>query len=230
MKTQQGTENEYLTDADLDDFLKLKLDLFQPWYKDSNVKDEDMDALFRELIDDWFRWFYASSKKLGVADNTDGTITTEGVNFINPTPFQKPYVKRITLEGEQSLLVPVYSASASEREYGECDLQQAVVNDLLGIDEKNFEVKLDGEKFVGGSVKLDARKFDSKDLTLDGEKSVGTCIITQTTFPEAGKISYGGLWLLLNAKDLGRGDHLLSFRAYSKNYEVDAKIHIHVLK
>jgi hypothetical protein len=196
MTSQNGTEKEFMSDSEIKDFLSTSSKVSELGYKE--------DPKIEEEVDDWFQWYYTSSKKMDNVNNTNETISSKGVYFICPQPFQKPYLKRITMEEGQSLLVPVYSASASKKEYPLCeDLSEVVKQDLQGITEIS--------------------------INLNGNKIAAKWIIRKKALPIAGSTFYGGLWLLLKAKDLGRGDHLLSFKANSKNYEVEVKIPIHVV-
>ena len=196
MTSQNGTEKEFMSDSEIKDFLSAGSKVSELGYvEDPKVEEE---------VDGWFQWYYESSKQIDNVDNTNEKISSKGVYFINPQPFQKPYLKRITMEEGQSLLVPVYSASASKEEYPLCeDLSEVVKQDLQGISETS--------------------------INLNGEKITAKWVIRKKVLPIAGGTIYGGLWLLLKANDLGRGDHLLSFKAISKNYEVEVKIPIHVM-
>jgi hypothetical protein len=196
MATQNGTEKEFMSDSEIKDFLSTGSKVSELGYKEDHKVEEE--------VDEWFQWYYASSNKIDNVDSTNEKISSKGVYFIYPQPFQKPYLKRITMGEGQSLLVPVYSASASKKEYPSCeDLSEVVKHDLQGITEIS--------------------------INLNGKEIAAKWVIRKKVLPIAGSTFYGGLWLLLKAKDLGRGDHLLSFKANSKNYEVEVKIPIHVL-
>lgn len=204
MTSQNGANIEFKTESQIESFLGSKAKSFEEWYKNTSKNDEL--TTIQQMTDDWFRWYYGSSKKLGEADDTNWKLSSNGVYFIRPEPFQRPYLKPITMERGQSLLIPVYSTSASKKEYPSCqNLSKVVEEDLQGIYEKDFEVKLDGDKHVG------------------------KCIIRDKPLKIAGDIHHGGFWILLSADRLGYGDHLLSFKANSKNYEVEVKIPIRVL-
>ena len=203
MTTEIGTNNDFMTPSEIQGFLGSNAKTFEKWNK------ANLPAPLPGIIDDWFNWYYGSSKKVGDADTADGKLSGSGVYFINPVPFQEPYFKRITMEKGQSLLVPVYSASASSKEYPSLkkfeDLSEHIKQDLLGITTETFKV------------------------TLDGEDYVGNCVIRKNLLQTAGNIHHGGYWLLITAEQLGSGDHLLYFKANSKNYETEVKIPIHVL-
>jgi hypothetical protein len=202
LMAQSGT-NDFMTPSEIEDFLGPNAKTFEKWY------NANLAAPLPGIIDDWFNWYYGSSKKIGDADTANWKLSGSGVYFINPVPFQKPYLKRITMEKGQSLLVPVYSASASSKEYPSLktveDLSEHTKQDLFGIKTETFKV------------------------TLNGEAHVGNCVIRKSLLQTAGNVHHGGYWLLITAEQLGSGDHLLYFNADSKNYEMEVKLPIHVI-
>lgn len=195
------------------------------------------------ITDEWFKWFYTSDSKIESPNNLGNLREDRSLNgdknmylyendglsvyFINSLPFQRPYFKRIVMKKRASLLVPVYSASASFEEYPSCkdagaNLINEIRKDLHGIRTETFKATFDGKNIYGRCVIRD------KPLPVKGITEHNTRIPRDRCKNDTIEICHGGFWLLLREEKLTAGDHLLYFKADSINYETEAKILIDV--
>ncbi|HEY7079860.1 MAG TPA: hypothetical protein VH500_09170 [Nitrososphaeraceae archaeon] len=217
----------------------------------SNVTDQSGNSIFDcdTITDEWYKWFYTipgsvspgehPSTFYGDTNRYGAFLFTKNdvkVYFAAVTPFQKPDIKTITITNKAPLLVPVYNMSASRESFpskSDLELMQLVKDDLSGVRPASFWAKFDDYE------------------TDTGKKLYGCCVIRKTPLPIAipnvrdnifgipeerllksegfTHTFHGGYWLLIKESVLTPGEHLLQFNAESKNYEIQAKLHIRIL-
>jgi hypothetical protein len=191
------------------------------------------------IVDEWYKW-YLRQENIGPSEDTSrneyhGFMTSEDNNppiiyFINPSPFQRPYFRRIIIrEDNVSLLVPIYAMSVSTEEYpalkGEQRLLNLIRKDLFGIKWDTVCATFDDLHIFGMCI---IRKVP---LEIDGISQRNTTGIPSERLKGGDKLYllHGGFWLLIRKEYLDSGDHTLSLRADSKTYEVEAKILINAI-
>jgi hypothetical protein len=207
------------------------------------------------LTDKWFEWFlrtpatastftnpsgsYPSTSLLGGRNAflfqdkqrlfKDDVRTPLSVYFAAAAPFQDPPdIRTITMTEKAALLVPVYTMSASPQDHPSMDtdaLKQLIIEDLAGVIQ--LRAWFDRIPIEGCCVIRQSR------LRLTNIPTDNVIGIPEKELLESGysiETCHGGYWLLIRKKVLTAGDHLLEFMAYSKNYEIAAKILINVLR
>jgi len=197
------------------------------------------------LTDEWFRWFLSTPAPENAMTNPANAYGSRNVSlmdkelarvyFAAASPFQEPFdFRRIVMTKKAPLLVPAYNMVASIQEYpfevnGEKEkaekLSSIVEADLNGILTDSVEAYLDGAAFYGCCV------IRKELITISNIPDNNVLGIPQERLEESGhsiECVHGGLWMLLNEEHLGHGDHLLQFKAHSKNYQIQAKFLIKV--
>jgi hypothetical protein len=198
------------------------------------------------ITDCWYRWFFTIPGSMspgehpgmlyGDTNRYDAFLFSSKkvcVYFAAVTPFQKPDIRTITLTKNAPLLVPVYNVSASRESYpslkkDDTKLLELVMKDLSGVKADSVQASFDGDKFYGCCV-IRRKPIEisipnvhdnifgiPEDRLQESDGTVHTC--------------HGGFWLLIKERFLTVGEHLLEFAAASKNYEIQSKILIRVLK
>ena len=176
---------------------------------------------YETIVDEWFKWFITGQNgNLDVIHLFDNTTY-----FLAPAiPFQSPYHTRIIMEKEASLLVRIYCMSVSSQEYpslsNKADLINLLRKDLLGINWNTFEARLDGEKIYGRCV---IRKNPIK-INVDPSQHLIGFPQKRLKQKNSLEIYHAGFWLLIRPDRITAGDHLLYLKAFSRNYETEAKI------
>ncbi|MGH9982968.1 MAG: hypothetical protein ACRD8W_03330 [Nitrososphaeraceae archaeon] len=146
------------------------------------------------------------------------------VYFAAATAFQKPDLRRVIMHHLGAVLVPVYIVIASKALYPRLDdhdkLMTELMEDLHGIKKDEFEASFDGEQLYGCTVVREEPLTIHK-IPKDNIFELPTERLKEGNSME---IVHAGFWLLFDQKKFSPGDHLLYFRANSKNYEMEAKI------
>jgi hypothetical protein len=202
------------------------------------------------LVDEWYKWFLTTP----VSSNSDGSRAgwyadrnsygdrnvfsfnkrNTFAYFIASAPFQDPFdVRRAIITREAPLLVPLYNVCAAREEcptYDDDRLNDLVLKDLKGIRENSVEVLFDGEDRKDKDGCMVVRNKEPLEISNVPEENV--LGIPKERLQESNHtihVFHGGFWLLIRESELKAGDHLLLFKARSKNYEMSAKIIITVL-
>jgi hypothetical protein len=229
MSTEKRRNENFKTETEIQSFFRgIKNSSLKRWYKVKPTRlghrsPHDYDRYtnlsngnfnYDTITDEWYKWY------LRRGNGQDNISQFGDIYFLEPLPFQKPYFRRIIMKQEASLLVPIYSFSASSEEYPslkESELIELIKTDLSGIDSVN--ASLDGQVIRGYCVirdrPLQINNFPVKNITeIDGTR------LSQNSI----NLYHGGFWMLIRKEDLPPGDHLLSFSAESRTFEVEAKI------
>jgi hypothetical protein len=214
-----------------------------PWLRHMEPLDKEEKYTCDTLADKWFEWFLRTPASISTftypSQSYEDTSLLGGRNaflfhdndtsvyFAATTPFQEPDVTTITMTNQAALLVPVYNMSASAQDHpskSTDELKELILEDLSGIIQ--LRAWFDREPIEGCCVirqkplRITNIPTDNiigipQDRLLKSNHSIETC--------------HGGYWLLIRKDKLTPGDHLLEFMAYSKNYEMAAKVLINVL-
>lgn len=194
------------------------------------------------IVDEWFRWNLSIPTtenpiaNLGTYFQYANTFLFNKNNtlvyFVAVAPFQKPDFRRIIMTRKAALLVPVYKFHASRQDYPSLQNDDALTNlvedDLKGILPGGLEARFDGDDTIHGTI---VKKQEPPPLEIASVPRNNLYAVPEDRL-EAGsttKIYHGGYWLLIKDDKLTPGDHLLWFKAESKNFEVEAKIFINAL-
>jgi hypothetical protein len=211
------------------------------YHHDAKIGGDDGFYTCDTIVDKWCEWFSKLSKESNphtnpgkaYSDSNSFLLKDEKKNtsvyFATASPFREPDFKAITLTERASLLIPVYNVLNSTQFFPSLNddkkLTELTFKDLCGI--KEINASFDGEPIIGCCViRNTSAEFPIADqdnvFDIPQEKLVG---------PSAKiNLCHGGFWLLFKEKTLTPGEHLLKFTAKSKNYEIDAKILIIVLR
>ena len=153
--------------------------------------------------------------------------------FTTVSPFQKPDFRRIVMTKRIPLLVPVYNVISSpqlfpsQRDWEHQKwVEEDVMKDLGGLYNDGIKATFDGEEFYGCCV---IRKRPLSIGNIPKDNSIGIPEDTLRENHSTIQVYHGGFWLLISEKQFSPGDHLLSFEAQSRNYEIEAKIMISAL-
>src|SRR5687768_15858006 len=84
------------------------------------------------ITDEWFKWYF--SRKDAQKNFFEFNATSPSIYFVEPLSFQRPHFTRITMEQQSSLLVPMYSFSASLEEYPSQEPNSKRLTDLIRSD------------------------------------------------------------------------------------------------
>jgi hypothetical protein len=201
-----STENtDFMSIDEIQSFLKDITD--KPWQKLQKPKLND-------FTNEWFNWYH---RRKNGEDNVFRNAKPP-IYFVEGLPFESPHFKRFFFKGPASLLVPLYSFSASLQEYPsleEPELLDLIKKDLLGIDWDSVEATLDEDLLPYYPV------IRKKTLTIEDITPADNPI---RVFEETINVYHGGFWILIEHEpDLPPGDHLLYLKANSKTYEMEAK-------
>jgi hypothetical protein len=202
------------------------------------------------LTDEWFKWLLTTAKTANPVANPSvstlhGAYATSNaflfsdvhcdtyVYFTTASPFQRPDFRRIVMTKQVPLLVPVYNVVSSpqifpsRKHYQDKDwVEKDIVEDLAGVYQNGIRATFDGKEFHGCSV-IRKKPLEITNIPRDNLMDIPEDILNQNH--STIKIYHGGFWLLIKADAFTSGDHLLSFQAQSKNYEMDVKILINAL-
>jgi hypothetical protein len=242
MTKEKRMNEDFMTEAEIRSFFKgVKAGSLKHWYKVQGPKlsgqgrqtysryTKFLNGMYNydTITDEWFKWYL---KRSDGQDNVSlfNATNSQSIYFVEAMPFQRPYFRRITMEQKASLLVPIYSFSASSEEYPSLNpsqLIELIKADLLGIRWGTVKTTFDGKDVYGYCVIRD------KPLTISNIPSQNITKIGQKRLQSGDSINvyHGGLWLLIKQEDLPPGDHLLYFSADSKNFETEAKILINAM-
>jgi hypothetical protein len=200
------------------------------------------------ITDEWFRWFLNNpvstnpftSPSSSASNSRPASFGTRDLHlfdknrakiyFTTASPFQQPDIRTVTITEKASLLVPVYNMSASATDFPSVGddknaLLRIIKHDLSHLKGESIQATFDDEEIYGCCV---VRK-DPLPIKIHKENVIG---IPETRLNKENPsiaILHGGFWLLIKEDRLTPGDHLLSFKAKSPNYEVEAKILINAL-
>lgn len=213
-------------------------------YRHMEPLDKEEKYTCDTLTDKWFEWFLRTPASISTftypSQSYEDTSLLGGRNaflfhdndtsvyFASATPFQEPDVTTITMTNQAPLLVPLYNMSASTEDHPskgtEEELKELIIEDLSGIIQLRAwfdRVPIEGccvirqKRLRITNIPTDNVIGIPEDRLLKSNHSIETC--------------HGGYWLLIKKEKLTPGDHLLEFMAYSKNYEMAAKILINAL-
>lgn len=194
------------------------------------------------IVDEWFRWNLSIPTtenpiaNLGTYFQYANTFLFNKNNtlvyFVAVAPFQKPDFRRIIMTRKAALLVPVYKFHASRQDYPSLQNDDALINlvedDLKGILPGGLEARFDGDDTIHGTI---VKRQEQPPLEISSVPRNNLYAVPEDRL-EAGsttKIYHCGYWILIKDDKLTPGDHLLWFKAESKNFEVEAKIFINAL-
>jgi hypothetical protein len=190
---------------------------FKPRYKVQHPKSGTRNLGkydYNTITDEWFNWYHTTPHQ----DNVFlSHITKPPIYFVEGLPLESPHFNRVTIKEPASLLVPIYSFSASQEEYpslNEPELLKLMKKDISGIDWTSVKATLDGKPMPLYSV------MRAKPLTINNIPPNNPIDVGGNTI----HVYHGGFWLLIEPHDLPPGDHLLHLKANSKTYEMEAKI------
>jgi len=199
------------------------------------------------IVDKWFEWFLRTPASVNPFTNPRDSYQdielsahknvflfnskNTRVYFTTVSPFQTPDLKTIIMTERLPLLVPVYNMLASSQFHPsletDAELTELITTDLAGVRGEKVEAKFDGTPFHGCCV------IRKKSLTVTNVPKDNVMGIPEERLKDqpssAVQICHGGFWLLIKEEKFTPGDHLLYFKAESKNYEIEAKILISVL-
>jgi hypothetical protein len=224
-------------------------------YRHMESLDKEGEHTCNTLTDKWFEWFlrtpasasaftnpsesYPGTSLLGGRNaflfqdsdhsfKDDDDNTKLSVYFAAASPFQEPAdIRTITMTEKAALLVPVYTMSASTQDHPSMDtekLKQLIIEDLSGVIQLRAwfdRIPIEGCCVIRQS-RLSLANIPSDNVIGIPEKKLIESHYSMET-------CHGGYWLLIRKEKLTAGDHLLEFTAYSRNYEIAAKILINVL-
>jgi hypothetical protein len=107
----------FKSDADIRSFFKdIKARSFKPRYKVQHLKlgTRNLGEYdYTTITAEWFKWYH---RRKNGEDNMFH-IVQPPIYFVEGLPFGSPHFKRFFFKGPASLLVPIYSFSASRQEY-----------------------------------------------------------------------------------------------------------------
>jgi hypothetical protein len=193
------------------------------------------------ITDKWFQWFLSTPKEMNPFTNP-GNIGYSETNaflfhkdstfvfFVTASPFQKPYFARLVMTRRVPLLVPVYNIVTSPSFYKNKAAKgclQMVKDDLKGIKKESVEARFDDKPLYGCCV-IRRAALPINDVPADNVFGIPETRLNKDANSTIG-VYHGGFWLLIKASKFSSGDHLLYFKAESRNYEIEAKILITVL-
>jgi hypothetical protein len=195
------------------------------------------------LTDKWFEWFLKTPSSISSFTNPsqsyEDTSLLGGRNaflfqeneplvyFAAASPFQDPDIRTITMLHQTALLVPVYNMSASPQDHPNKTtemLNEIISEDLSGVIQ--LRAWFDRNPIEGCCV---LRQKPLRVTNIPGDNVIGIPEDRLSKPDNSIETCHGGYWLLIRKEKLIPGDHLLEFMAYSKNYEMAAKILINVL-
>jgi hypothetical protein len=155
------------------------------------------------------------------------------VYFTTVSPFQKPDFRRIVMTKRIPLLVPVYNVISSPEIFpsrrgwkSEQWVEDDIIKDLAGVYNDGIKATFDGDEFYGCCV---VRKHPLPIRNIPKDNSIGVPEDILRENHSMIQVYHGGYWLLIKEEKFSPGDHLLTFEAQSRNYEIDAKIMISAL-
>lgn len=192
------------------------------------------------IVDEWYKWFLITPRALNPHTNPGNPYSTSNtfllerndtkVYFTTASPFREPSdFKTVTITEKAALLVPIYNVSTSTQFFPSLDddkkLTELIFKDLSGV--YALQASFDGEPIIGCSV----IRNQSAEFPIADQDNVVEVPDERLNRPlSTVKMCHGGFWLLIKEETLTPGEHLLKFTAKSRNYEIDAKILIIVLR
>ena len=196
------------------------------------------------ISDEWFQWFLTNPSSMNPFTNPGKSYSNGNVFLLNKrgtevyfaaaSPFQYPDFRTITITKQAPLLVPVYNMSASEEDFpskvrktekaADGELTNLILDDLSGV--LSIEATFDKQPIHGCCV---IRNRSNKFRIADNNNVIGIPEERLNAPNSAIHMCHGGYWLLIKENKITPGDHLLEFKAESKNYEIWAKILINAL-
>jgi hypothetical protein len=196
-------------------------------------QDYDINA----IVDEWFKWYLSIPTtenpiaNLGTYFQYANTYLFNKNNtlvyFVAVAPFQKPDFRRIIMTRKAALLVPVYKFHASRQDYPSLQNEDALIKLVKDdLDSVLLEATFDDDQSIHGTLVMKEKPLEVSNVPKNNLYAVPEDRL------EAGsttKIYHGGYWILIKDDMLTPGDHLLWFKAESKNFEVEAKIFINAL-
>ncbi len=225
-------------------------------YRHMEPLDTKGEYTCNTLTDKWFEWFlrtpasisaftnpsesYLDSSLLGGRNaflfqdrdhffKADDEKPVLSVYFAAAAPFQDPPdFRTITMTQKAALLVPVYTMSASRQDHPSLDtdekLKQLIVEDLSGV----IQLRAWFDRIpIEGCCVIRQSRLSIDNIPTDNVIGISARILEESRYTI--ETCHGGYWLLIRKEKLTAGDHLLEFMAYSRNYEIAAKILITVL-
>jgi hypothetical protein len=236
MSAARRKNEGFMTETEIQSFFKVYKSSVKRWIKVQPLKaghkspsqynryTKLLDGVYDydTITDEWFRWYL---KRNNGQDNVfQFGVSHPPIYFVEALPFRRPYFRSIKIKQRASLLVPIYSFSASSEEYPSLvqsgRLLDLIRTDLSGIRWNTVNATLDGEVTHGYCAIRD------KAITFDNFPANN---ITEIDAKNSISLYHGGFWLLIRDEDLSPGDHLLSFSAESKTFELEAKILINAM-
>jgi hypothetical protein len=225
-------------------------------YRHMEPLDTEGEYTCNSLTDKWFEWFlrtpasmstftnpselYPGTSMLGSRNaflfqdqerffKDDEERTKLSVYFSAAAPFQDPPdIRTITITEKAALLIPVYTMSASTQDHPRLDtdekLKQLIVEDLSGV----IQLKAWFDRVpIEGCCVIRQSRLSLANIPTDNVIGIPERRLIESRYSI--ETCHGGYWLLIRKEKLTAGDHLLEFMAYSKNYEIAAKLLINVL-
>jgi hypothetical protein len=133
---------------------------------------------------------------------------------------------RVTITEQHPILIPMYWVETSEAENPSLNTDEKrnefIKNDLRGI--REISVTLDGET-IYGCVVIRNKPLEINNVPKDNILGIPSDRLIRDNYTI--RMQHGGAYLLL--KPLSSGDHLVTFKSTSINYEMDGKIWISAL-
>jgi hypothetical protein len=206
-----------------------------------------------DLTDEWWKTFLTNpfdssplyaQPQLGFTDpflfNRFESKNVAKAYMIGISGFKSPDIRRIVIAEKLPILIPVYNMSAaaeeqlwdSNRQAVSVDeneisrtLTEIVVDDLCGL--YQIEAKFDNMPITGCTV-LRTNSYLVPNIPNNNVRAVPSDRLGQG---KSMRVCHGGFYILLNPENeaMRRGEHLLYFKAFSVNYEVEAKVHIGII-
>jgi hypothetical protein len=203
-----------------------------------------------KISDEWWSWFLMNPSSMNPFTNPGKSYETGNVFLLNreengksvqvyftaASPFQRPDFRTLTITKKAPLLVPVYNMSASLEDFPSIrdadiketekikKLEELILDDLSGI--RDIKAAFDKEPIYGCCV----LRNQSKEFQIADRNNV--IEIPEDRLRTPGPkihMCHGGYWLFIRQETIKPGDHLLEFKAESRNYEIEAKILINAL-
>jgi hypothetical protein len=196
------------------------------------------------LTDKWYEWFLKTPASISAFTNPSQSYQDTSllggrnaflfrdkntlVYFVAASPFQNPDIRTITITEKAPLLVPVYNMSASTEDHPSLsadELKSLIIEDLSGIIQ--LAAWFDRTPIQGCCV-VRQRRLEITDIPKDNVVGIPEDRLFRAN--NSVQTYHGGYWLLIREEILTPGDHLLEFSTYSRNYEMDSKLIINVLR
>jgi hypothetical protein len=209
---------------------------------------------YNDLADEWWRCFLTNTFEMSplyaapqpgftnpfLFRNHMRSSNVARAYMIGLSGFRYPDVRRIVVTERAPILIPVYVTSAAAEEHlwdpdqhgikaapGDISriLAEMVVDDLCGL--HHLEAEFDKKPICGCTVLRNI----TYQVTGIPDNNVRGVPSERLSKGRSMNVCHGGFYILLNpaSEAMKRGEHLLYFKAFSVNYEIEAKVHIGVL-